>query len=182
MNNKPGYQIRNDGIYFLTLTIHNWIDLFTRQIYRDILLDSIRFCQKQKNLEVYAWVIMSNHVHLIASVPGGSLSDVLRDMKQFTAKSFLKAIETEPESRRDWLLREFGFAGRMNSRNKHFQIWTHDNHPVELSSNAMMEQRLEYLHQNPVRAGWVSKPEDWLYSSAGTYAGFDGLLEVVLVE
>jgi putative transposase len=100
------YSINNqDGIYFITCTVHQWVDVFTRSDYVDILLDSLRFCQKEKGLEIYCWVVMSNHIHLIVSSKTGKLSDTIRDFKKFTASKIVKAIkENEKESRKSWLL------------------------------------------------------------------------------
>ena len=97
---KP-YQINNPaGIYFITFTIVEWIDVFTRQRYQDIIVDSLNYCQKQKGLILYAWCIMSNHIHLIVSAQETyDLSAILRDFKKHTAKQILKSIQEEPESR-----------------------------------------------------------------------------------
>ena len=162
----------------------DWVDVFTRKEYKDILLDSLKYCQECKNLELYAFCIMPNHIHLIAGVAeGGNLSHVLRDFKKFTSFSVIKAIEENlRESRRDWMLWIFKRHGARNSNNTTYQFWQQDNHPIELSSNEMMDQRLEYLHQNPVRAGICYAAEDYLYSSAGQYAGKDSVLPVILLE
>ena len=178
-----GYKIRNQhGIYFLTLTVVNWVDIFTRKVYRDIVIDSLRFCQKKKSLNLHAYVIMSNHIHLIASSKTGQLSDFLRDFKKHTSKTILKEIEKGNESRKYWLLNVFKFKATLHQRNEIYQLWTHDNHPIELESNYFIEQKLNYLHDNPVRAGWVDEPEDYVYSSARNYAGKSGLLEVLYLD
>jgi REP element-mobilizing transposase RayT len=122
---------------------------------------------------------MSNHVHLIVSAKEGhNLSDILRDLKKYTSKSLLKSIDQPRESRRRWLMWLFRSNGKKNSNNEIFQVWQQDNHPVQLSTAEMMLQRLEYLHNNPVKEGYVWNPEDYPYSSAPTYAGKKGLLEV----
>ncbi|MCB0633743.1 MAG: transposase, partial [Lewinella sp.] len=89
-----GYQIDNPtGLYFLTLQVIDWVDVFTRKIYRDILLSSFKYCCQNKGLRLWAYVVMSNHVHLIVSTDHGKLPDILRDMKRFTATSILDTIE-----------------------------------------------------------------------------------------
>ena len=154
-----GYKIRNQqGVYFLTLTVVNWVDVFTRKVYRDILIDSLRFCQEKKGLNLHAYVIMSNHIHLIASSKTGQLSDFLRDFKKHTSKTIVKEIEEGNESRKYWLLNVFKFKATLHQRNEIYQLWTHDNHPIELESNSFIAQKLNYLHDNPVRAGWVDEP------------------------
>ena len=96
------YRIRDQqGQYFVTFTVHQWVDIFTRPDYVDILLDSVRYCQKNKGLLVYAWVIMSNHVHMIISCENGRLSDLIRDLKKFTSTKIVRAIkESKLESRK----------------------------------------------------------------------------------
>ena len=180
---STGYQIKDQSaLYYLTLQVVDWIDVFTRPIYRDIVIDSLRYCQKNKGLQIFGYVIMSNHIHLIANSPDGHLSETLRDFKKFTARAIIDAIKEGNESRRDWMLNRFGFNAQQHSRNEHYQLWTHENHAVILYSNDFIQEKLEYLHNNPVRARIVEKPEDYLYSSARNYADLDGMLDVVFVE
>ena len=180
---SEAYKTRDpDAIYFLTFQVVFWLDVFTRQSYRDIFINSLIYCRKHKHLKVFAYVIMSNHVHLILKSQRGNLSDTIRDMKKFTANRILEEIENGTESRKKWLLNEMAFAARKHKRNSTYQFWTHDNHAVELSTNEMIDQRLNYTHQNPVRAGIVEKEEDYLYSSARNYCdGLDALMEVDLL-
>ena len=122
---------------------------------------------------------MSNHLHLIVRSKNGTLSDTVRDFKKFTATSILEQIETGNESRKKWLLSEMAFAARKHKRNSNYQFWTHENHAVELSTNEMIDQRLNYTHQNPVKAGIVDNAEDYIYSSARNYCDdMDCLIEV----
>jgi len=163
-----------EALYFVTMTVKHWIDIFTRQEYKDIIVDSLQYCQKEKGLEIFAWVIMSNHIHLIIRTKEGySLLDILRDFKKFTSKQIIKAIEENPqESRKEWLIREFKI-------NEGHQFWMDGSHPIELWSNAVIDEKLNYLHQNPVRSGCVSRAEDYAYSSAGDYAGGKGVIEIL---
>jgi len=187
---STGYQIEDQSaLYYLTLQVVDWIDIFTRPIYRDIIIDSLRFCQEKKGLQIFSYVIMSNHIHLIANSPYGHLSETLRDFKKYTTKTIISAITEGNESRKDWLLNRFGFNAQQHnlsrnigSRNEHYQLWTHENHAVILYSNDFIQQKLEYLHNNPVRARIVEKPEDYIYSSARNYADSEGLLEVAFIE
>jgi len=175
------YKIKDqNAAHYLTMTIVGWIDIFTRKIYRDIVINSLRYCQKEKGLEIYGYVLMSNHIHLIARASDGFLlSDVIRDLKKYTSKQLVIAIQNEPESRKEWMLSIFGLAGKSNSNNKDFQVWKQDNHAVELYSNLFIIEKLDYIHNNPVRAGIVENPEDYLYSSARNYADLNGILEVI---
>lgn len=180
-----GYKIRNQGaVHFVTFAVVEWIDVFTRKQYRDIVLDSIKFCQAEKGLWLHSWCIMSNHLHLIVSAKENNLSDVLRDFKKFTSKELIKAInDNKQESRRDWMLDIFKREGAKNSRNTEYQFWRQDNQPMELYSGAFTFQKMNYIHQNPVEAGIVERAEDYLYSSAKDYhlQKKCGLLEVVFI-
>jgi len=176
---SQGYQIVNQSaIHYMTFQVVDWVDIFTRQVYRDIVLDSFRYSQKEKGLWLYAYVIMSNHIHLIAASKDGKLSDLVRDIKKFTAAKILKAIETETESRRDWLLKRFEFAARSKANMKASQFWTHENHAVEIFSDKFFFQKVDYIHLNPVRAGIVAKAEDYLYSSASNFMDKGGLINI----
>jgi len=123
---------------------------------------------------------MSNHIHLVVSRKDGDLSGFVRDFKNFTSREILEAIDNETESRREWLEIVFAYHGKLKT-GQIYQIWTHENHAVELLSPDFIAQRINYIHENPVRAGIVAKPEDYLYSSACNYAGLDSLIEVVIV-
>ena len=98
-------------LYFTTSTVIDWLDVFTRPIYKHILLESLEYCQANKGLDIYAWVLMTNHLHMIVDTRDtGSLGDVLRDFKKFTSKAIVKAIqENEQESRQEWLMNRFRF-------------------------------------------------------------------------
>ncbi len=180
------YLIRDQGsIYFVTFTVVRWVDVFTRDIYRDIFINSVKFCQDNKGLEVYAWCIMTNHVHMILGTSGiMRLENIIRDLKSFSSRSIRKAIEGNlRESRKEWMLEIFNDCGIKNSRNRDFQLWQQHNHPVELSTNEMMDQRLYYTHNNPVVAGFVDAPEDWAWSSARDYCvKGKGKLDIILIE
>ena len=182
---EGGYKIRHQGaIHFITFAVVEWVDVFTRKDYRDIVLDSIRYCQNEKGLILHSWCIMSNHLHLIVSAKNEDLSDVLRDFKKFTSKQIITAIENNPkESRKEWMLDIFRKEGEKNSRNTNYQFWRQDNQPMELYSAAFVFQKTNYIHNNAVEAGIVEKPEEYLYSSAKDYVLTKkcGLLEVVLL-
>lgn len=170
-----------DGIYFLTATVVEWADVFTRRAYCELVCESLSYCQREKGLQLYAWCIMTNHVHLICSAP--KLTDVMRDLKKYTSRFLVEAIKSSPdESRKNWLLWMFKSAAAKSSSHNEDQFWQLGGHYVELSTNELLEQRLAYLHQNPVKAGFVEEPERWYYSSARSYAGEKGRLEVVLLE
>lgn len=180
------YKIRDqEKLHFVTFTIAQWLDVFIRREYSDIFLDSLKYCQKNKGLEVYAFCIMSSHVHLIIGKNGDSkLEDIIRDIKKYTSVKIIEAIRNNTtESRRDWLLQKFETAGMNNKHNNRYQFWQQHSHPIELSTNELIEQKLDYVHDNPVNAGIVLSPEYYLYSSAINYAGLpEKLIDVILIE
>jgi putative transposase len=171
-----------EGIYFITFATVEWIDVFTRPKYKDLLIESLKYCIEKKSLIVYSYVIMTNHIHLIASSDGPDLSGIIRDFKKFTSKAMIKALQDPLESRKDWMLRIFSDAGKSNSNNEYYQFWRQDNHPIELYSNEVIDQKIDYIHNNPVEEGIVDNPEDYIYSSARDYAGTKGILDIVLLD
>lgn len=178
-----GYIIRNqDRPHFITCTVVNWIDVFTRKSYRDILIDSLAYCIKEKGMILYGYVIMSNHIHLIVQSSKGKISALIRDFKKFTATQILQAIQNEPESRREWMMELFSKATETHIRNTNYQFWKYGNHPEEIYSSRFLWVKLNYIHQNPVYAGIVAMAEHYVYSSASNYARGKGLLAVELVD
>ncbi|MCJ8165186.1 transposase [Pontibacter sp. E15-1] len=168
-------------IHFITMAIVQWADVFTRREYCEIVCDSLSYCQKSKDLTLYAWCIMTNHLHLICSAP--TLPAVVRDFKKYTAKELYKSIRENPqESRKGWLLWLMKSAGELSSKHEIYKLWQEGYHPVLLYNNQLMEQKLDYLHGNPVKAGFVSEPEQWNYSSAIDYAGGKGRLEIAYIQ
>lgn len=156
-----------DELYFVTLTVTHWIDIFTRRIYNDFLINNLTWCQQHKKLNIYAYVIMTNHIHLVANVEDGSLGDVLRDFKTYTSKELVKIISDNiSESRKEWMLKAFERAGEQNPLNKNHQFWQNGNYPVLLYSPAVIQQKIDYIHDNPVRAGFVGSAHEYWYSSA----------------
>ncbi len=178
------YKFHNpEGAYFISFAVIEWLDVFTRNQYKDIVLDSIRFSQQGKGMEVYAWCIMTNHVHLVFRSIGKYKPEIIiGDLKRFSSNQIVKAIIDNPrESRKGWLLEQFQKAASKSSNvNKH-QFWRHDNKPIELWSNKVIFEKINYIHNNPVEEGLVYHPEDYVYSSARDYSGEKGLLDDVVV-
>ena len=182
------YKIKDQNkLHFATFTVINWIDVFIRNEYRNVFLESIVYCQKNKGLEVYAWCIMTSHIHMILSTNGeNKLENIIRDLKSFTSRSIRKLLESSEkvgESRREWMLSMMHQAGINNGNNKDFQFWQHHNHPIELSTNNLLDQKLNYIHNNPVEAGFVESPEMWQYSSAKDYYGNGkGVIDILFIQ
>jgi len=177
------YQIKDQSaLYFLAFQVVGWADVFIRKEYRDILIESFEYCRENKGLELFSYVIMTNHVHLIIRSKYEDLSGLVRDIKKHTSKQVFSTIKTnDKESRKEWLRMIFKYHAKYNKRSGTYQLWTHENHAVELSTNEMIDSRINYVHDNPVRAGWVENPEDYLYSSARNYAEMEHLMEVDLI-
>ncbi len=180
------YRIQDQqGLNFVTCTVVGWIDIFSRQNYRDIVIESLAYCREHKGLLVFVYVVMSNHVHLVLQTAPDSpnlLSDILRDFKKFTAHRIIETILKEPESRRDWLLHMFKFYANFNCNNRNFQVWQQDNHPVFLLTEKIIWEKVEYIHNNPVKDKIVTLPEDYYFSSARNYAHLSNDLEVELLD
>jgi putative transposase len=169
------------AIYIL---LASGVDVFIRKSYKDIIIDSLKHCQKEKGLRVYAYVIMSSHIHMIveATKPDITLSDILRDFKKFTAKKILNEIEHSGiESRKEWMLFRFAYRGSEEADRK-YQFWQQDNHPIELYTLPVIAQKIGYIHLNPVKEGWVADAEHYLYNSASNYADNQGLLDVSVID
>lgn len=169
------------GLHFLTFTVVDWMDIFTRPVYKDIIVDSLNYCIREKELEVFSWCLMTNHLHLICRANGSiTLSEIVRDLKKFTAKSVIAVIANENESRKDWLLDRMGWRAKQDKRISNYKFWKPDNHAIYLDKllPEMLMQKIEYIHMNPVVAAIVSEPHHYLYSSAIDYAGGKGKLQV----
>jgi REP element-mobilizing transposase RayT len=180
---KEGYVIREqEKAHFITTTVVDWIDVFSRKSYRDCIIECLDYCIKNKGMILYGYVIMSNHIHLIIQSNEGKLSDLVRDFKKFTSKSILDKIQNGSESRREWMLERFKLATETHSRNKNYQFWQYGNHAEEIYTEHFMWSKLDYIHMNPVRAGIVMKIEDYIYSSASNYINGNGIIEVELLE
>jgi REP element-mobilizing transposase RayT len=176
---KEGYVIRNQTLpHFITATVVDCIDVFSRQLYRDCVIECLDFCIKNKGMVLYGYVIMSSHVHLIVQSDRGELSDLIRDFKKFIAKTILEKIQNSPESRKEWILERFKLAAEKHTRNKNYQFWQYGNHAEEILSNKFMWTKLDYIHLNPVRAGLVENASSYVYSSASNYVNDSGMLKI----
>jgi putative transposase len=157
----------------ITFTTVQWLPLFTRKPYFDILLDSLQFCRQHKGLKLHAYVILDNHLHLLAAAD--KLTDIIRDFKSYTAKLLIARLEQDHKT---WVLNQLQYYKKSNKIKSAYQVWQEGFHPQQIISEEMLHQKADYLHHNPVRIGVVERPEDWLYSSAGDYAGRKGILEL----
>jgi REP element-mobilizing transposase RayT len=178
------YTMRDpEGYYFLTETIVGWVDLFTRKDYSLLITDSLKHCQQNKNLRVHGYCIMHSHLHMIVSTTNQVLlGGIIRDFKSYTARKIIDLIKSIPESRREFLLTYFANAARLIKRVDEYKVWQDGSHPVWLQSKEFFRQKLDYIHDNPVEAMIVSKPEDYIFSSARNYCGEKGLMDIYLLD
>lgn len=169
-----------DKAYFVTLTVVGWIDVFIRNNHKLAIVESLRYCQQNKGLEIYGWCLMSSHLHMICKAEGeNTLSEILRDFKKYTAKKIIHQIIEEPESRREWMLQYFRNRGENLTRIKEYKFWKDGNQAKIIYSSDFFDEKLNYIHNNPVEDMIVEHPEDYLLSSARNYAGLDSLIEIV---
>ncbi len=169
--------------YFITITTVGWVDVFTRLNQKYIITNALKHCQKEKGLEVYAYCLMSSHLHLICKATEGFiLSDVMRDFKKFTSKKIIQTIIEEPESRREWLLDYFTKACEHLKRDQQYKVWQDGYHAEILETNWFIKQKVNYIQNNPVKDKIVSSPEDYYFSSARNYADLESELEVILLD
>jgi REP element-mobilizing transposase RayT len=172
----------SDKLYFISFAVVNWIDVFVRKEYKDILIEGWKYCQQHKGLEIYGWIIMPSHVHMIISSKENKLEDIVRDMKSHTSTKMKKEIKNYVgESRREWMLQMMEKAGKENGNNNDWQFWQQHNKPIQIMNIEMFHETLDYIHNNPVEAGFVEKTEDWLYSSARNFYGKKGLIELSFI-
>ncbi len=159
--------------HFLTATVVNWLPLLNAPIIVQILLNSLRFLQENDRIIVYAYVIMENHLHLVA--PAAELSQEMANFKSFTARQIIDRYQMRQATH---ILDQLAFHKRLYKQDRDYQFWQEGSHPQQIDGLEMMRQKVEYIHNNPVRRGWVDRPTDWRYSSARSYAGQEGLLSV----
>ncbi len=159
--------------HFFTCTILHWLPIFTRQESVDIVLDSLRYLQKEENLKLYAYVILENHIHLIAN--SNNIDQSIRKFKSFTAKEILKLLHKENATT---ILDQLAFYKKAHKTTAEYQIWQESSQPKLIQSDAMMISKINYIHQNPVKRGYVDEAKYWRYSSARDYEGIDGLIEI----
>jgi putative transposase len=174
------YKFHNpSAAYFVSFATVYWIDVFTREFYLDILVKSVAYCRKYKGMELFAYCFMPSHVHLIFRAKNENPTELLRAFKSYTSKAIVEAISQNcQESRKEWLLWMFKNAARRKGNVAKYQFWQHHNKPIELWSSPVIKQKLEYIHNNPVVAGYVTQSTQWKYSSARNIANEDPAFEI----
>jgi putative transposase len=167
--------------YFITMTIVGWIDIFTGNEQKLIVLDSLKYCQQEKGLLIYGWCLMPSHLHLICAASGEEgMSDILRDFKKFTSKAIIHQLKEGRENLREWMLQQFSEACSHLKKEQQYKVWQDSNQAKIIYTNNFFFEKLNYIHNNPVEGKLVNKPEDYMFSSARNYAGLDYLLEIIV--
>lgn len=157
----------SNDTYFITLTLVGWINLFDREDYKRIIVENLYYCQKNENLEIFSYVIMSNHIHLVCRRIDKDLNELIGRFKSFTAKEFIREINNNPkESRSYWLLNLFKHFATLSNQFREYKLWKTNNQPTLISDSKILDQKTNYIHENPVRAGIVTEPQYYKYSSA----------------
>ena len=175
---RSRYQIiNNSGVYFITSTIIEWIPVFTKREYFDIIVQSLSYCRQNKGLKLFAYVVMDNHVHFIASAD--KLSQIVKDFKSFTAREIIKTAKIDG---RKWLLNQFEYYKKNYKNDSEYQVWQEGFHPQMIMEEEVFRQKVEYTHNNPVKRGFVDQAEHWVYSSSRNYYTGDGCIEIDLIE
>jgi REP element-mobilizing transposase RayT len=167
-------------LYYTTTTIVEWQNVFTGPPYFDVILDTLKFCVANKGLHLHAYVIMPNHAHYILSAgEGKSFSDIMRDFNTHTSREITRLLEADS---RIELLKVFADAAAQDGRGNKYKVWQDGYHPIALATPDFTAQKLNYLHDNPARKGYVDRPEQWRYSSARNYLlGDESLIKVELL-
>jgi REP element-mobilizing transposase RayT len=168
------YRIYEDYYpYFLTCTVVGWLPVFTRRETVQIVYDSWRFLQDADRLVLYGYVILENHLHFIASSP--DLPKEVGDFKSFTARQIIDQLEARGART---LLKLLRFLKARQKADRTYQLWQEGSHPEQIQNGAIMRQKLDYMHYNPVERGYVDEPTHWRPSSARNYAGLPGTFPV----
>ncbi len=181
-----------DQAYFITITTVGWVDIFTRLNQKYNIVNALQYCQEKKGLEIYAYCIMHSHIHLMCKATKGFiLSDVMRDFKKYTSKKIIQTIKDEPDpsdselakqSRREWLLAYFEKVCEHLKRDQSYKVWQDGYHAEIIETNRFIKQKVNYIHNNPVKDKVVTLPEDYYFSSARNYAGLENELDVEVLD
>ena len=166
-------------LYFISFATVYWIDVFVRQEYMKLMIESWKHCQENKALQIYGWCIMTSHIHMIIGTTGKKLDEIVGEMKSCTSTQFKKNIKDHlQESRKEWMLWLMERAGKKNSNNSNWQFWQQHNQPIEIVNQKMYVETVWYIHQNPVVSGFVYEAEQWIYGSAKSYANNNGIIKL----
>ena len=165
----------DSGPYFLTATTNNWLPLFSNPDIAGILIDSLKFLISHQRIKLFAYVIMENHLHMVAS--GENLSKEIGNFKTYTAR---QSIDYYQRNQLKWILCQLALEKLNSSVKREYQFWQEGSHPQRIVDEKMLQQKVDYIHNNPVHRGYVDVAEHWRYSSARNYAEMEGVLPIAL--
>jgi putative transposase len=166
---RSRYKITNNTApHFVTFTVLHWIPIFTNPDTVNIIFNSLKFLQKD-GLKINAFVILENHMHFI--LQSDDLTKDIQRLKSFTAREIIKLLQQKNVKT---ILEQLAFYKKAHKTNTAYQLWQEGCHPELITSNEMMQQKIEYIHHNPVKRGYVDLPEHWRYSSCRNYLASGG--------
>ncbi|MEM7579919.1 MAG: transposase [Mastigocoleus sp.] len=175
---RSKYKFISNNPHFITCTVVNWLPVFSQPRFAQVILDSLNFLIKNQRLSLHAFVIMENHLHLIASSQK-NLSREIAAFKSFTARSIIDNLKA---SKGEYLLKQLKFHKKAYKTDQDYQLWQEGSHPKLIVSKNMFVQTLKYIHDNPVKRGYIDEPVHWRYSSCRNYMGVEGILDVDVLE
>lgn len=159
--------------HFVTCTVLHWIPIFTRIETTNIIFESLKYLQKTDNLKIYAYVILENHLHLL--VNSDDLGKFMDSFKKYTARQIIDLLK---EKNVKTILDQLIFYKKAHKSDRTYQLWQEGIAPKLIQGNKMMNERINYIHQNPVKRGYVDEAKHWRYSSARDYEDGAGLIEI----
>ena len=159
--------------HFMTCTIVAWLPVFATRRFAEIIFDSWRFLQTKRDIDIIAFVLMENHLHWIAVGP--DLGKRVAEFKSWTARTIIDEMK---KMNYQTMLQELEFFKKRHMTDQQYQLWQERSHPKVIEHEDVMIQKIEYIHSNPVKRGYVDEPIHWRYSSARCYAGQQGLIPV----
>jgi REP element-mobilizing transposase RayT len=167
--------------YFITFDTVDWVDVFIRPVYKQVIVHTLNHFIDNKGLNLFAWCLMTNHLHLVAQAKDGFvIADIEKEFKAFTNNKILEALDTEPETRREWMMKRFENVGNILGLLKKFQVWQNSNNPsfIDMRKTDQLIDHISLIHENPVRDRFVDSASEYPYSSARDYAGMKGLVKI----
>lgn len=171
--------------HYLTFNVVDWVDVFTKPVYKYIISDALNDLIAKRGLTVYAWCLMTNHLHLMLQAKDGTgLSMIERDFKRVTTNHILEAMEQESELRRRWMLGRFELFSQHLKKIEKYQVWQSCSNPafIDFKQPLKVQEQLAYVHENPLRDRIVREAAEYVFSSAGDYEGRKGLVNVTVID
>lgn len=183
--NQENKNLEKQDCSYLTFNTVDWVDVFIRPAYKQIITDALNYFIEKKGFTVYSWCLMTNHLHLLAKAKDGSgLAMIEKEFKKMTTNHIMEAFDLEPELRRDWIMQRFENFSQSLKKIEKFQLWQSCSNPafIDFKQVYKLQERVLYIHENPVRDKIVANPEEYLFSSAGDYAGKKGMVKVSVIN